>query len=107
MCKCGKPNAPSKRYCATCHAAYMREWRKTHPLTPAQRVKDIARSHANLGQKVGRLIPQPCETCGSQKVEKHHDDYSRPLQVRWLCRAHHLALHRELLIMKQTATKQS
>jgi hypothetical protein len=38
------------------------------------------------------LVPQPCEVCGATKVEKHHPDYSKPLEVRWLCREHHLAL---------------
>ena len=37
----------------------------------------------------GKLIKQPFEVCGSLRVEKHHDDYSKPLKVRWLCRKHH------------------
>lgn len=41
----------------------------------------------------GRLIRQPCEVCGAEKVEAHHDDYSKPLEVRWLCRKHHLEHH--------------
>jgi hypothetical protein len=31
--------------------------------------------------------------CGSAKSEGHHTDYSRPLDVVWLCKGHHLALH--------------
>lgn len=42
----------------------------------------------------GRLIPQPCEVCGQAKVDAHHDDYSKPLDVRWLCRKHHTEHHR-------------
>jgi hypothetical protein len=34
----------------------------------------------------------PCEVCFSGPAEAHHDDYSRPLEVRWLCRKHHAAL---------------
>jgi hypothetical protein len=41
----------------------------------------------------GRLVRQPCEICGKQRVDAHHDDYSRPLDVRWLCRSHHKQLH--------------
>ncbi len=42
----------------------------------------------------GRLVPQPCTVCGSEKfIDGHHDDYSKPLVVRWLCRAHHKAFH--------------
>ena len=41
----------------------------------------------------GRLIRQPCEVCADPKVEAHHDDYTKPLEVRWLCREHHLEHH--------------
>lgn len=40
------------------------------------------------------LIRQPCEVCGA-KADGHHDDYSKPLQVRWLCRKHHREVHRK------------
>jgi len=42
----------------------------------------------------GRLVRQPCEVCGATEVQAHHDDYEKPLEVRWLCRAHHMELHR-------------
>ena len=35
-----------------------------------------------------------CEVCGSPKVQAHHDDYSKPLEVRWLCVRHHRLLNR-------------
>jgi len=40
----------------------------------------------------GRLIRQPCEQCGDI-AQAHHDDYSKPLDVRWLCFKHHLEHH--------------
>lgn len=36
-----------------------------------------------------RLKKEPCEVCGEEKVEAHHDDYSKSLEVRWLCPLHH------------------
>lgn len=41
----------------------------------------------------GSLVKQPCEVCASPVVEAHHDDYTKPLQVRWLCREHHVKEH--------------
>ena len=81
------------RYCRRCHAAYMRSWRQTHPLTLAQRLKDNARSYAATYKRRGKLVEQPCH-CGA-KAEMHHPDYTKPLAVVWLCRAHHLEAHRQ------------
>lgn len=40
-----------------------------------------------------RLKEEPCEVCGDLVVEAHHEDYSKPLDVNWLCRKHHLERH--------------
>lgn len=42
----------------------------------------------------GKMKKLPCEVCGAEKVEAHHLDYSKPLDVMWLCRKHHANLHR-------------
>lgn len=43
----------------------------------------------------GSLVKQPCEKCGDVNVQGHHDDYSKPLVVRWLCVEHHNAWHKK------------
>ena len=43
--------------------------------------------------KKGLINPQPCEVCGEEKSQAHHDDYSKPLEVRWLCNKHHRQWH--------------
>ncbi len=93
---CGKNHSRRgrQRYCNACHAAFMREWRKTHPLTLEQKLKATARSYAGVYKRRGKIILQACEACGSEKTEMHHDDYARPLDVRWLCRECHLDTHR-------------
>ena len=51
-----------------------------------------ARNAVSNAIRDGRLVRQPCEICGD-KSQAHHDDYRKPLDVRWLCRKHHLEHH--------------
>lgn len=43
--------------------------------------------------RIGTLIKQPCEVCGKDSHVAHHDDYDKPLDVRWLCATHHKEWH--------------
>jgi len=86
--------AKGRRWCLSCHAAYMRGWRKRHPLTDEQRRKDNARSYAGVYLRRGKLQQQGCEDCGGPEAEMHHSDYGQPLRVIWLCRLCHLQRHR-------------
>jgi hypothetical protein len=56
--------------------------------------KAIARSYARVYQRRGKLVPMPC-ACGSTDAQMHHPDYRKPLEVVWICRPCHLALHKE------------
>jgi len=47
--------------------------------------------------RLGILFRQNCEVCGNEKAEAHHNDYTRPLEVRWLCHKCHMYLHMNLL----------
>ncbi len=50
-----------------------------------------ARSYLKVYIKRGKIDRGPCEICQTTiKIEAHHDDYSKPLQVRWFCRPHHV-----------------
>ena len=42
----------------------------------------------------GKVIKYPCQTCGDIKSHGHHEDYSKPLEVLWLCAKHHMEKHR-------------
>lgn len=56
--------------------------------------KARARFAVNNALRDGRLERRPCEVCGTtEKVQAHHTDYSRPLDVQWLCFKHHCEVH--------------
>jgi len=58
--------------------------------------KKRAHNTVQRAVKDGRLQRKPCEVCGATRVQAHHDDYSKPLQVRWLCARHHTREHKWL-----------
>lgn len=41
----------------------------------------------------GKLKKQPCIVCKSGDAHAHHEDYSKPLDVIWLCPEHHQQYH--------------
>jgi ribosomal protein S27AE len=77
---------------------YQREWRKRNPTYSADAVRryrakpDTApklRARETLARAVrqGRIErPAECPRCGVVgKIQGHHKDYSKPLEVEWLC----------------------
>lgn len=72
------------------HEKGYEKWLKKNP--------DKRKAHNMVGNaiKSGKLIKCPCEICGEIKSEAHHDDYSKPLNVRWFCKKHHHDHHVEL-----------
>jgi hypothetical protein len=90
--------AKSERYRkagrVTTSPAKMRALRKNwETLHPNQKIANTAVSNA---LRHGKLKREPCEICCDTRVEAHHEDYSKPLEVRWLCKAHHMARHVEI-----------
>lgn len=59
--------------------------------------KYAAHSAVGYAVKSGKLFKlDRCEECMSDlQVEGHHDDYSKPLEVRWLCSRCHSIWHAE------------
>ena len=52
-----------------------------------------SRALAYEAYRSGKLIKDVCEKCRSGNTEMHHDDYSKPFDVRWLCKDHHREEH--------------
>lgn len=99
---------------------YVREWRKANPerrreierkyrsqFTPSERkqrekMRNAVRSTAwrRLREAIeeGRIHkPSRCEDCGVvfpvEQIHGHHEDYTKPLNVIWVCRGCHQARH--------------
>lgn len=84
--------------------AEKRAYQKTHPekhLAASRRYaakypeRYAARIAVGVAVRNGQLTKQPCEVCGNPKAEAHHDDYTKPLEVRWFCNQHHKAADAE------------
>ncbi len=57
------------------------------------RNKIIAQRMVQKLVKMGVIQKMPCQECGETKVNGHHPDYTKPLEVKWLCQKHHWEAH--------------
>lgn len=99
LCACGNEfmqNSGAHQRCQECAAAK----RKRLAARPEAIKKKQAQLSAAKARRDGKLVPQPCQhirsngqRCGDLKVHGHHEDYSKPLDVIWLCAMHHAWLH--------------
>lgn len=66
--------------------------------TKTERARHAARNAVAAGAVVK---PTRCEVCGDaperHRLHAHHEDYDRPLDVRWLCSVCHGREHRHAL----------
>jgi hypothetical protein len=58
-----------------------------------EKKKKIARAKTKSYIRLGLMSKQPCRVCSDPEAEAHHEDYSKPHEVVWLCRKHHDELH--------------
>lgn len=61
---------------------------------PELAYKKTTRRLVYMAVQAGKLTKGVCEVCGEVKVEGHHTDYNKPLDVMWLCKKHHTEWHR-------------
>ena len=117
VCRCGATKEwANNSQCAACNREKMRLLRlKRKAENPNFAIEERAKRQAHLHLDdlhrfkvsvrhltlraigTGILIRQPCEVCGLEKVDAHHDDYTKPLEVRWLCRKHHNRHHKNII----------
>lgn len=92
-----------KSRCRDCARVWFRAAYKIgkyrHKLKPRQKeraeYKQRAKQILENAVKSGKLKRRPCIVCRNSKADGHHPDYSKPLEVIWLCRACHMKEHRK------------
>jgi hypothetical protein len=100
-----------QRWCRACATEYERlrrldpairertlcQWRESWAKQPEQR--KAAKTAVYLARYHGKLIPDGrCMDCGREvaRIQGHHADYTRPLEVEWLCAGCHGERHARL-----------
>lgn len=89
--------------CTACYLSYnagrrpTESYRETHYRSNSkyrEQNPEKYRAQTALGNAVrdGKVRKHLCY-CGEVKVQAHHHDYSRPLEVVWLCDKHHKEVH--------------
>ena len=84
-----------RRYSENSHKekAYHAEYKTSNP----DRYR--ARYILNNAIRNGIIRKTPCEKCGTTiRVTGHHNDYSKPLDVNWLCHRCHMANDKKIPI---------
>lgn len=77
-----------------------------HKYIQANPDKYVARLRVRDALRKGLITKGLCEICGSSKVQAHHEDYSKQLEVRWLCPKHHKRIHAETQKKQESRDKE-
>ena len=104
----GFPFGNGRFKCRTCNTKHAKKYRENNRQKINQIAyksmyknmdKHLARLRVYYQIRNGRMVKKECEKCGNAVTEAHHRDYSKPLDVQWLCRICHASLHKHLSLV--------
>jgi hypothetical protein len=92
--RCGEPSDmhATRKICVPC--------RINEQSSPEELKKRAAQQASAMAIRSGVLVRQDCIACSAMGRQQfgtshgHHEDYSKPLDVVWLCSMHHRWAHR-------------
>lgn len=100
--------------CKECHKFDVKHRRRTNPAVQAydrargnrhkpgyikgrrEKFPEMYKAHTAVGNALrdGKIFKEPCLFCeATENIHGHHRDYSKPLDVVWLCAKCHQRLH--------------
>jgi len=65
---------------------YKKYPRAKYPMPSANKQSDAA-------IRTGKIKRLPCEICGKTDAQGHHEDYAKPMDLKFLCARHHADRH--------------
>lgn len=72
-------------------------WERTKRSLEKNPIRASAMKIYKYALRQGKLESGPCAVCGCTKnIDGHHTDYTKPLDVVWLCKTHHREEHKRL-----------
>ena len=70
---------------------------RNYRANPANQIKLQARRIVYENVRKGSLKKLPCK-CGNPIVQAHHHDYTKPLEIEWLCKQCHTKVHIKVVL---------
>ena|ERR1700689_2792033 len=79
-----KLSVPRSHYCKTCNLMATKDYF----------IKIRLRAITQYFLRNGHIKKSKhCLLCLNKKIEGHHENYNKPLEIMWLCKKHHYAVH--------------
>ena len=93
-------DTPTAKLLQGLNQSRQQRWRENNPKA------DWAHKALQSALNRGLIVRGPCEVCGAVNgengviVDSHHPNYDHPLEVVFLCRAHHKQVHKNTPVEK-------
>jgi len=99
----GNPSGkqPIEQVCVWCDNKFSNKYLSNYCSEACRSKKSMRGRRSNSHEKVKarydarkRISLSPCAVCGgTNNIHRHHKDYSKPLEVQFLCEKHHRESH--------------